>query len=115
MNVKPKAINVEDGLRFCEECVSGHMTIKEAARQLGVCLKTLWTFRKEHGYLQKDREFKRAPFTQRRTNCGRKLTTPTERDFKAIREYQEHKCTLRDVCEYCGVSYSVAKRWVTNY
>ena len=112
---RPKAIKDEaEALRLCELCRIGELRIADAISLLGVCSKTFWSFRARHGYLRRDVVFAKYANASGGRKGGRRRLTPDDRALKALREYRARECTLHDVCEYAGVSYATAKRWLAE-
>lgn len=112
---RPKAIKDEaEALRLCELCRIGELRIADATEMLGVCRKTFWTFRERHGYLRRDVVFAKYAHASGGGKGGRRRLMPDERALKALREYHARECTITDICEYAGVSYYTAKRWLAE-
>lgn len=103
-----------EALRLCELCRIGELRLMDAAKMLGICKKTFWTFREKHGYLRRQTRYAKYAYAAGGGKGGRAKKMPDERALKALREYRARQCTITDICEYAGVSYSTAKRWLAD-
>ena len=112
---KKRLIDETEGRRYAEMCVRGEIQTQEAARLLGVTNATFFRFRETHGFSRKVQKYASKHIKARTYKKGEhRQKMPDERGLKALREYYAKECTLRDVCEYCGVCYATAKRWTTQ-
>lgn len=89
---RKRKVALEREIEFAQRCLSGEMSISEAAREAGVDHETAkdWIQRYEAEGI--------AGF-----QCKKNKNYPSELKEKAVQEYQQGKGSLRDICKKFGI------------